>query len=237
MEPVQVEFDGVRMNMQDLLKADPATLTKAQQQARDFILQDHTPEEAELYYSARCQEDYKRVWKMMDERRAREEKERRRKRWQSSQAGQVLKRFRTAFEEYKALFETNAEVPAEAMEFDEPTQRIFNRLRITVEKANSAPRCGRIMANGRRCRAPRLRGKKLCHMHQAMEELRPEKLDLPGLDNPNNIQLAIAKVAQALVDGKLQQKEASTLGYVLQLALSNVNRLDYENIEEDAKGK
>ena len=93
------------------------------------------------------------------------------------------------------------------------------------------------MANGRRCKAPRVRGKKLCHMHLAMEELRPQKLDLPGLDNPNDIQLAIAKVAQALVDGKLDTKSASTLSYVLQLALSNVNRLDYENIEEDSTGK
>jgi hypothetical protein len=237
VEPVKVKFGDVIMNMQALLKADPAVLTEAQRKAREFILQDYTPEEAELYYSARCQQGYERVWKMMDERRAREQKDRRRKRWQSSQAGQVLRRFRTAFEEYKALFETNAEVSVEAMEFDEPTQRIFQRLRTNIEKAHSAPRCGRIMANGRRCRAPRLRGKKLCHMHLAMEELRPQKLDLPGLDNPNDIQLAIAKVAQALVDGKLETKAASTLSYVLQLALSNVNRLDYENIEGDAKGK
>ena len=74
-------------------------------------------------------------------------------------------------------------------------------------------------------------------MHMAMEELRPETLDLPSLDNPNDIQLAIAKVAQAFLDGRLQQKETATLGYVLQLALSNVCRLDYENVEEDAKDK
>lgn len=237
MEPVKLEFDKVVMTLQDLLKADPATLTKAQRRARDYILNDYTPEEAELYYSAQCQDDYERVWKMIDERRAQEEKDRRRKLWQASQAGQAMKRLRTAFLEYTALFEKNGEVQAEAMEFDEPTQRIFQRLRTNVERANSAPRCGRVMGNGRRCRAPRVRGKKLCHMHLAMDELRPQKLDLPSLDNPNDIQLAIAKVAQALVDGKLQQKEASTLGYVLQLALSNVNRLDYENIEEDPKGK
>ena len=237
MEPVKVKFDDVTMNMQDLLKADPATLSERQQHAREYILSNYTPEEAELYYSAQCQDDYKRVWKMMDERRSREEKDRRLKEWQSSQAGQALKRLGTAFEEYKALFETGAEVPAGAMEFDEPTQRIFERLRTNIEKAHSAPRCGRIMGNGRRCRAPRVRGKKLCHMHLAMDSLRPETLDLPSLDNPNDIQLAIAKVAQAFLDGRLQQKDASTLGYVLQLALSNVNRLDYENIEEDPKGK
>jgi hypothetical protein len=237
MQPVQVEFDGVRMNLQDLLGANPDTLTKDQQKARDFILKEYTPEEAELYYGARSQEDYERVWKMVDERRAREEKERRRRFWKASQAGQALKRFRAAFLEYRAILEKNVEISAEAMEFDEQSQRIFERLRTNMSKAHNAQRCGRVMANGRRCRAPRVRGKKLCHMHMAMDSLRPETLDLPSLDNPNDIQLAIAKVAQAFLDGRLQQKEASTLGYVLQLALSNVNRLDYENIEEDSMGK
>src|SRR5215472_8599815 len=120
------------MNLQDLLRAEPVTLSEAQRRARESILNEYTPEEAELYYSARSQDDYKRVWKMMDERRAREEKDRRRDLWKASQAANVLKRLRMAFEEYKALFEKNAEVEAEAMEFDEPSQRIFQRLRTNI---------------------------------------------------------------------------------------------------------
>jgi hypothetical protein len=237
-EPVMINKGGVVVELQHLLKCDPATLNEEQLEARTYILKTHTPEEAELYYSAECDEDYRHVWKMMDERRARERIERRQKSWQSSEAGQALKRFREAFLEYKACLDGNP-APQEAMEFDELGQRIFERLRTNIAKAHNAPRCGRIMASGRRCRAPRVRGKKLCHMHQAMEEARPQKIDLPSLDNANDIQLAIARIAQALVDGKLEPKQASTLSYVLQLAISNVGRLDFEpeDFEEEAEGQ
>lgn len=60
------------------------------------------------------------------------------------------------------------------------------------------------------------------------EEARPEKIKLPSLGDENAIQAAIAKGAQAVVDGKLDQKQAKILGYYLQLALSNVKRVDFE---------
>ncbi len=70
-------------------------------------------------------------------------------------------------------------------------------------------------------------------MHLMLEEARPERISLPSLGDANAIQAAIAKGAQALVDGKLEQKQASILGYYLQLALSNVSRLDFEEERED----
>jgi hypothetical protein len=115
-----------------------------------------------------------------------------------------------------------------ALAFDEMNQKIFNKMRNSVERANNSPRCRFEKVNGQPCRAPRVRGKKYCHMHQTMEEARPEKISLPGLSDANAIQAAIAKGAQALVDGKLEQKQASILGYYLQLALSNVGRVDFE---------
>jgi hypothetical protein len=229
MELLKTTAGGVTMTVKDLLTCDPATLNEAQLEEKKSILEWYTQEEAELYYGATCQEDYIRVAKMKDERRAREQRERRQQHWRSSDAGRALKRFREAFLEYKACLEGNPGAAADAMEFEEPSHRLFNRLRSNVDKANKAPRCQRVMGNGRRCRAPRVRGKKLCHMHQAMEDARPQKLDLPSLDNAGDIQLAIAKIAQALVDGKLEQKQASTLTYVLQLAISNVGKLDFEN--------
>ncbi len=227
------------MDLKHLLQCDPAMLSEDQLLAREHILERFTLEEAELYYSASCQADYERVWKMVDERRAREEKERRRQLWQASEAGRALERFREAFLEYKACFDRDPEAPADAMEFDQPTQRLFERLRTNIEKAQNAPRCAHIMANGRRCRAPRVRGKKLCHMHLGMEEARPSKIELPSLDNANDIQLAIARTAQALVDGKLDPNQAARLTYVLQLAASNVGRLDFESqdFEEEAGGQ
>jgi hypothetical protein len=65
-------------------------------------------------------------------------------------------------------------------------------------------------------------------MHEMLEEARPEKINLPNLGDANAIHAAIAKGAQAVVDGKLEYKQASILGYYLQLALSNIGRVNFE---------
>jgi hypothetical protein len=114
------------------------------------------------------------------------------------------------------------------MEFDELNQRIFNRMKTNIDRAHQAARCRYEKANGTTCRAPKVRGKKFCHMHLMLEEARPQKISLPSLGDANGIQAAIAKGAQAVVDGKLEQKQASILGYYLQLAVSNVGRVDFE---------
>jgi hypothetical protein len=80
-----------------------------------------------------------------------------------------------------------------------------------------------------------MRGKKYCHMHMMLEEARPEKISLPSLGDANGIQAAIARGAQAVVDGKLEQRRAGLLGYYLQLALSNVGRVDFEEEREEAR--
>jgi hypothetical protein len=107
-------------------------------------------------------------------------------------------------------------------------QKIFNKMKTTMERAHSAPRCQYPKGTGGTCRAPRVRGKKFCHVHLMMEEARPEKIRLPNLADAAGIHGAIAKGAQAVVDGKLDYKQASILGYYLQLALSNVGKVDVE---------
>jgi len=122
--------------------------------------------------------------------------------------------------------------PEKALEFDELNQKIFDRMKTNMERAHNAPRCRYEKANGATCRAPRVRGKKYCHMHLMLEDARPERIKLPSLGDADAIQAAIAKGAQAVVDGKLEQKQAAILGYYLQLALSNVGRVDFEDQEE-----
>ena len=114
-----------------------------------------------------------------------------------------------------------------ALEIDEVNQKIFNKMKRKIERANNAPRCQYEKGNGERCRAPRMRGKKYCHMHLMMEEARPVKLRLPNLADAAGIHGAIATGAQAVVDGKLDYKQASILGYYLQLALSNVGKAGF----------
>jgi hypothetical protein len=174
-----------------------------------------------------------------DERRLREhqeqerqhqeqEKERERQAWPASRAGQLLKKLGECFAEYKECLEHDPRLVEKALAFDEINQKIFNRMRTTMERAHQAPRCRHPRVGGGTCRAPRVRGKKYCHMHEMLEEARPEKINLPNLGDAYAIHGAIAKGAQGVVDGKLDYKQASILGYYLQLALSNVGKVDVE---------
>jgi hypothetical protein len=169
---------------------------------------------------------------MRDERRAREAKERERQAWPATRAGQLLKRLGECFQEYRECLAEDPQLQEKALEFDAINQKIFNKMRNTVDRANNAPRCRHPRANGGTCRAPRVRGKKYCHMHLMLEEARPEKISLPNLGDANAIHAAIAKGAQAVVDGKLDYKQASILGYYLQLALSNIGRVNFEEAVE-----
>jgi hypothetical protein len=191
-------------------------------------LMGYTEEEMALYHQAKTTEDYRAIDRMRDERRAKTQKERERKAWPASRAGQLLKQLGECFEAYRECLAQDPRLQERALEFDEINQKIFNKMKTTMERAHSAPRCRYEKANGATCRAPRVRGKKYCHMHLMLEEARPEKISLPSLGDANGIQAAIAKGAQAVVDGKLEQKQASILGYYLQLALSNVGRVNFE---------
>lgn len=184
-----------------------------------------TAKENELWRSARSQEQYNAVWKMRDERRLREAHAT----WRASEAGQLLRQLTEAYDAYRLYLEKKPHARDLAMQFDEGSQNIYKRMRANLERANHAPRCTWIKPNGLRCRAPKVRGKKLCHMHVAMDEARPKKLELPALDDANGIQIAIAKAAQAVVDGTLDRQQGGLLGYYLQLAANNVGRVDFED--------
>lgn len=193
-------------------------------------------EERALWAEAYIDSQRAVIQQQRDERRLREhcerERERERQAWPASKAGQLLKKLGECFAEYRECLEQDPQLQEQGLAFDEMNQKIFNKMRNTIDRANNSPRCRFRKANGQMCRAPRMRGKKLCHMHLMMEEARPEKLKLPALSDANSIQAAIAKGAQAVVDGKIEQKQGALLGYYLQLALSNIGRVDFEEPEE-----
>jgi hypothetical protein len=193
-----------------------------------------TEEERELWFKARTRDEIESVKRMRDERRAREAKEREQQAWAGTRAGQLLKQLGDSFAAYRECMEQDPRLQEKALAYDAMNQKIFDRMKTNMDRAHSSPRCRFEKANGTACRAPRVRGKKYCHMHMMLEEARPERISLPGFGDANAIQAAIAKGAQALVDGKLEQKQASILGYYLQLALSNVSRLDFEEEREES---
>ncbi|HET9837399.1 MAG TPA: hypothetical protein VFR84_04130 [Candidatus Angelobacter sp.] len=188
-----------------------------------------TAEEEELFRAVHSEQEREVVMRQRDERRLGEYKERERQAWRKTRAGELLKELGECFAAYRDCLAEDPQLQEKALEFDEMNQKIFNKMRTTMERAHNAPRCRYPKGNGGTCRAPRVRGQKFCHMHLMMEEARPQKIRLPNLADANGIHAAIAKGAQAVVDGTLDQKQASILGYYLQLALSNVGRVDFED--------
>lgn len=170
-----------------------------------------------------------------------------REEWQATPAGKLCMEAYQKFQEYKTYLEQHPSAGpdpfpgADFKEHDffiqgllvmreyEQARREHERERAETDlrnlrRAQMAARCEHTHADGRRCRAPRVRGKKLCHRHQAMEEARALKLDLGPMEDPDSIQIAIMKLQRAVIDGTLDAKAIGQLAYTIQLAAWNVTR-------------
>jgi hypothetical protein len=196
--------------------------------------QGFTEEEAELWRTTvKTGEDMDRVWAVRDERRRREAEEELREQWPQTEAARLFTQLGETFTACQKLLERNPAIEAAAKLADGERHDVFTMLRDNLEKANRAPRCEYPRSGGRPCRAPKVRGQKYCNMHLAMEAARPTKFNLPALEDANSIQVALTKTAQGLVDGTLEEKVATKLAYVLQVAMSNVGNVNFEPGEEE----
>ena len=197
---------------------------------------DYTDEEWEIYRQAKTTEDYWAVDRMRNERKRREREEELKEQWPSTEAARLFTQLGETFTACQKLMEQNPAIEAAAKLADGERHDVFTMLRDNLEKANRAPRCEYPRSGGQPCRAPKVRGQKYCNMHLAMEAARPTKFSLPALDDANSIQVALNKTAQGLVDGTLDEKVATKLAYVLQVAMSNVGNVDFEPEEEERIG-
>src|SRR5215472_1444347 len=172
-----------------------------------------------------------------------------RKGWEESEHGKLCLAFYAAFHAYKKYFETHERakwVPngpiMDAAEYDE--HELFKEgLRLAetyrreqeeirrhnLEKAQRAARCTHVHVGGAQCGSPRVRGKKLCYMHERLEEAKSAKLDLGPMEDPDSIQVGIKKLQGAIIDGKLDSKQIGHLAYTIQLAAWNVTRTTIVN--------
>ena len=196
----------------------------------------YSDEEWEVYFKAKTTEDYSAVDRMRDERRRREHEDELKEEWPSTEAAQLFKQLGETFTACQKLMEQDPETEDAAKLADGERHDLFTMLRDNMEKANRAPRCDYPRSGGRPCRAPKVRGQKYCCMHLAMEAARPTKFSLPALDDANSIQVALNKTAQGLVDGTLNEKVATKLAYVLQVAMSNVGNVNFEPEEVEEIG-
>jgi hypothetical protein len=73
----------------------------------------------------------------------------------------------------------------------------------------------------RQCGAPRVKERKLCHMHERVEEAKTAIMDLGPMEDADSIQMGIRKLQEAILEGKLTHRQ---LAYTIQLAAWNVTR-------------
>ena len=114
-------------------------------------------EERDLWENAYTDPQRAVIAKQRDARRLKEhqerEAERERQEWTTSRAAQLLKKLGECFAEYKECLEHDPRLQEKALAFDEMNQKIFNRIRTTMERAHQAPRCRHPKAGGGTCRA------------------------------------------------------------------------------------
>jgi hypothetical protein len=162
--------------------------------------------------------------------------------WQATEQGKLCLALYAAFQAYRAYLEKNPHarmtIWGSEVEFDE--HKLFEhglravdehrlkraeKQRKNLEKAQAAARCEHEFLSGERCKAPRMKGGKLCRMHQRLEETKSAKLDLGPMEDPDSIQIGIKKLQGAIIDGTLDHRQVGQLAYTIQLAAWNVSRM------------
>jgi hypothetical protein len=102
----------------------------------------------------------------------------------------------------------------------------------------AAPRCRHIKVNGTQCGWSALRHKNFCFYHQQDRPLPVEchfdgpyatgEITLPYFEDAHSIQTVIRQVVQMVLQKRLERKTASLLLYALQIASSNLKRMELE---------
>jgi hypothetical protein len=102
--------------------------------------------------------------------------------------------------------------------------------------------CERKNHDGTPCKSLALRDKQYCHYHEVCGppqidisnaiDLNPVYFDLPLLDDATSIQGAITQVCERLLQKRIETKRAGILLYALQVAASNLGRLNDDRIQQ-----
>lgn len=108
-----------------------------------------------------------------------------------------------------------------------------------IQLLSSKPRCQHIKTNGTRCGSPAQRNERFCYFHQ---QCRPIAIDfhggyrdysrsevlLPAFEDAHSIQLTLRQVTELILRNKIDDKAAGLVLYALQIASSNLKRMELE---------
>jgi hypothetical protein len=103
----------------------------------------------------------------------------------------------------------------------------------------AAARCRHIKVNGEQCGSPALRGKNFCFYHHEnrpmpvecyykADEYSTGEITLPYFEDAHSIQAVVRQVVQMVLQKRLEQKTAGLVLYALQIASSNLKRIEHE---------
>ena len=102
----------------------------------------------------------------------------------------------------------------------------------------TAARCRHIKISGTQCGSPALRNKVFCFYHHKDRPLPVEcysdieyatgEINLPFFEDAHSIQAVIRQVVQMVLQKRIERKTASLLLYALQIASSNLKRMELE---------
>ena len=109
--------------------------------------------------------------------------------------------------------------------------------------------CRHIKPNGLRCEAPALKGGHFCYYHSKVHSIGAEpnakfaNLQLPPPEDPAAIQLSVARIADAVINGRLDLKKAASLLSGLKIAAQFIDRKKFffapdavQSAEQDSQG-
>lgn len=94
--------------------------------------------------------------------------------------------------------------------------------------------CQHVLSDGDTCRAPRLRHEQFCYFHVATRDrvkrqqraaARRLPLQVPVLEDPWTVQLALGDIVNAMLNDRIDHKKAALALYALQTASANMKNL------------
>jgi len=99
-------------------------------------------------------------------------------------------------------------------------------------------RCQHIKVNGTQCGSPARRKERFCHYHRENQPERVQVADekgqasgevlMPVLEDAQSIQSVVRQVAMLILGGKIDNKKAGLMLYAMQIASSNLKRIEAE---------
>lgn len=143
------------------------------------------------------------------------------------EALELLRKIGEAYNAYKEFMRAHPQLAVELPEGQASNRQFYEELRQNLERADEAPRCLHIKADGVQCGSPRMKTGDLCFAHQRMANAQSMKLRLTAFEDPNGIQTALQEASGAMLDGKITPKVAGLLFYGLQTAARNVARVTF----------